>query len=130
MSMFGILLLAQAAALPAAPAPAAPTPVDEQIAAIGERMSAWQGGLAKVDAKLTCETKQSTGDGMIDAIRCGSMLMCVGPLAPQIDEIMALDIAQREKQEQTSGLMQTAMPCMEDYHRQAIARLAATRAGN
>lgn len=116
-----------AAAQDAAPRPQ--TEVEEQIVVIGERMHTWNGGLAKVDGKLTCRTKKSSGDEMVDAIRCGAMLTCMGELAPQIDEVMASDIARKEKQAQVQAIAEGAVPCMDAYHKTAVMRLAQSRAG-
>ena len=124
------LMVAQSgavAAQDAAPEPQAE--VEEQIVVIGERMHTWNGGLAKVDGKLTCRTKKSSGDEMVDAIRCGAMLTCMGELAPQIDEVMASDIARKEKQAQVQAIAEGAVPCMDAYHKTAVMRLAQSRAG-
>ena len=124
------LMLAQAGALSAQDAAPEPqTEVEEQIVVIGERMHTWNGGLAKVDGKLTCRTKKSSGDEMVDAIRCGAMLTCMGELAPQIDEVMASDIARKEKQAQVQAIAEGAVPCMDAYHKTAVMRLAQSRAG-
>ncbi len=124
------LMLAPSGALAAQDAAPAPqTEVEEQIVVIGERMHAWNGGLAKVDGKLTCRTKTSSGDEMVDAIRCGAMLTCMGELAPQIDEVMASDIVRKEKQAQVEAIAEGAVPCMDAYHKTAVMRLAQSRAG-
>ena len=124
------LMLAQSGALAAQDAAPAPqTEVEEQIVVIGERMRTWNGGLAKVDGKLTCRTKKSSGDEMVDAIRCGAMLTCMGELAPQIDEVIASDIARKEKQAQVEAIAAGAVPCMDAYHKTAVMRLAQSRAG-
>ncbi len=124
------LMLAQSGTLAAQDAAPAPqTEVEEQIVVIGERMHTWNGGLAKVDGKLTCRTKKSSGDEMVDAIRCGAMLTCMGELAPQIDEVMASEIARKEKQAQVEAIAEGAVPCMDAYHKTAVMRLAQSRAG-
>ena len=125
-----LLILAQSGALVAQDAmPEPTTPVEEQIVVIGQRMHVWKGGLAKVDGEITCRTKTSSGDKMVDAIRCGSMLTCMGPLAPRIDAIMGSDIGRKEKQAQVEELSQSAIPCMDAYHKTAVMRLAQSRAG-
>ncbi len=127
MKTLAIIFLVQSAAIAEAP-PEPQNEVEEQIVVIGERMHDWKGGLAKIEGELTCRTKTSSGDKMVDAIRCGSMLTCMGPLAPQIDEIMGSDIARKEKQAQVVALSETAIPCMDAYHKTAILRLAQSRA--
>ncbi|WP_435199832.1 hypothetical protein [Qipengyuania sp. 902] len=124
-----LMLASSGAAAAQDTAPQPQTEVEEQIVVIGERMHTWNGGLAKVDGKLTCRTKKSSGDEMVDAIRCGAMLTCMGELAPQIDEVMASDIARKEKQAQVQAIAEGAVPCMDAYHKTAVMRLAQSRAG-
>lgn len=125
------LMLAQSGALAeqdAAPEP--PPEVSDQIVVIGQRMADWKGGLSKVDGELACKTKKSSGDEMVDAIRCGSMLACIAPLAPQIDEIMGSDLGRKERRARVQVLSESAIPCMEDYNQAAVLRLARSRAGD
>ena len=125
-----LLLLAPSVAMAAQDAAVEPSPeVANEIVVIGQRMDDWKGGLAKVDGELKCRTKKSSGDEIVDAIRCGSMLACIAPLAPQIDEIMASDLGRKEKQARAQEVSETAVPCMEDYNREAVLRLARSRAG-
>ena len=129
MKNIAIILMLMAGAAHAQDAAPSADPVDDQIVVIGERMHTWNGGLAKVDGKLTCRTKKGSGDEMVDAIRCGAMLTCMGELAPQIDEVMASEIARKEKQAQVEAIAEGAVPCMDAYHKTAVMRLAQSRAG-
>ena len=128
MTVFAAIVLAAAAAQ-GQPAPPAPSgAVEQEIVAIGERLAAWKGSVAKAEGRLVCRTRESTGDRKIDAIRCGAMLTCARPLEGQIDELMASDTARGAKRRAFDRLLVSAKPCMEEYEDAAIARLAAERA--
>ena len=128
MKRLALLLLLAAGAAQAQPAPEAPSPVEREAAAIGEKLKAWQGSVAKADGRLVCRMRASTGDRRLDAIRCGAMLTCVRPLEGQIDELIAADLPEGAKRRAFDRLLVSAKPCMDKYQDAAIARLAAERA--
>ena len=123
MSMAAVLFLA------AAPAMTSPSPeVANEIRVIGRRMKGWRGRVIKQDGELACRTRTSTGDKDVDAIRCGSMLACIGPLEGQMDAIANSDMPTAERNRRMSELSMSAAPCMDAYHDRAVAALAAQRA--
>jgi len=123
VSMVAVLFLA------AAPAMAPPSPeVANEIRVIGRRMKRWRGRVIKKDGELVCRTRTSTGDKEIDAIRCGSMLACIGPIEGQIDAVAGSALPTAERNRRISELTTSATPCMDDYHDRAVAGLAAQRA--
>jgi hypothetical protein len=125
VSLFLPLLLA------ATPAATPPAPeVANEIVVLGRKLETrWKGHLVKTDGQLACKTKRSTGDAAIDAIGCGAMLHCTLAIEPQMDALAAdRALSRRDRRRQMGTLVQTTVPCMEDYRDTAIARLAAARA--
>ena len=128
MKRLALLLVLVAGAAHAQPAPEAPSALERETAAIGEKLKAWKGSVAKADGRLVCRTREGTGDRKLDAIRCGAMLTCVRPLEGQIDELLAADMPEGAKRRAFDRLLVSAKPCMDTYQDAAVARLAAERA--
>ena len=95
----------------------------DEIVVIGRKLRNWKGRFAKKDGQLSCRTTKSTGDRDIDAIRCGGMIACTGPIEAELERLSASKSLKRvEKERQMNSLLQTTIPCMDDYF------IAATRA--
>lgn len=127
MKRLALLLFLAAGAVQAQPAPEPSAAVERDAAAIGEKLKAWQGSVAKADGRLVCRTRASTGDRKLDAIRCGAMLTCVRPLEGQLDELIAAEMPEGAKRRAFDRLLVSAKPCMDKYQDAAVARLAAER---
>ena len=129
MSMTLSLLIVSA--LAQEPPPAADLPSAEEQALIivyGERAKEWRGSVKSVEGVPTCKTKRSTGDAQIDAIRCGAMITCMAPISAEYSRILASDVKRKEKKERAYALLQTTLPCMDDFYDREFASLARARA--
>ena len=116
-----LFLAAASAATPLSPE------VANEILVVGQRLERdWRGKLAKRDGRLACKTARSTGDVAID---CGAMLHCTLAVEPQMDALAAdRTLSGRDRRRQMDTLVQSTVPCMDDYRNSAIVRLAAARA--
>lgn len=122
MSMLAALLLASApAALPVAHA--------DEIVVIGERLKAWRGKFGTKKGVASCRTTKSTGDREIDAIGCASMVTCLTPHAPQMQAIADMKLPRTERNRLLTEAMQPIGACVFERRGDAIAELAARRAG-
>ena len=135
--LVSILLMAQSAAAPAAPATPSPLPtfvtapseeVAEEIVVIGKKLETWKGGLAAQDGQLTCRTNQSTGDTEIDGIRCGAMLRCFAPEVPEMNRLSSLDVPTEERNRLMQAHAETLVPCLDAAHEAGVRYLAEVRA--
>lgn len=122
-----VLLLTQVASDVPGVAAGRTEEVENLITVIGEKAKAWKGRVRSQGGELICETRKSTGDNEIDAIRCGAMVSCMAAIAKNYDEVLASDLKRKEKKAQADALIQTTIPCMEDYYDREYARLAEAR---
>ncbi|MFA9201742.1 MAG: hypothetical protein ACEQR8_11290 [Cypionkella sp.] len=123
--MSGWLALALAAAPAAGPAPA----VAEEIVVIGERLKEWRGKWRTRSGAATCATTRSTGDREIDALGCAALVACVTPLIPRMQAIAELKLSKPERNRRMDAAAQDIGPCLAERRGDAIAALAARRAG-
>ena len=123
-------LMASLMVLQSATGATAPTTSGESdIAVLTAQIATWKGGLGKKDdGTVGCVTRTSSGDAMLDAIQCGATLTCTMPLVQQLDTIMASDMAREEKSAKATELLQSTLPCLEEYRTRGVARLAESRA--
>lgn len=122
MSMFAALLLATApTAAPAAPA--------DEIVVIGERLKAWRGKFGTKKGVASCRTTKSTGDKEIDAIGCSALSACIAPHVAQMQAIADMKLPKAERNRRLTDAMQPVGACVVEKRSDAIAELAARRAG-
>lgn len=122
MSVLAALLLATVpAAVPAAQA--------DEIVVIGERLKAWRGKFGTKDGVASCRTTKSTGDREIDAIGCNALVACITPHASQMQAIADMKLPKAERNRRLNDAMQPVGPCLVEKRGDAIANLAARRAG-
>ncbi|MXO86893.1 hypothetical protein GRI38_12730 [Altererythrobacter aurantiacus] len=127
IAIISSLLLMQAA--PADTAEPMLEDVQQEIVVIAERLKDWKGRLGKDDTGLSCETTKSSGDAQVDAIRCDAMIACFTPIEDAMDAAYASDDAAPERRARINALVETTVPCISDYERQAAIALAEERAG-
>lgn len=126
MSLF-LALAAQVTPVPSAP-PSVTPEVANEIVVIGRKIKTWKGRFIKKDGQLSCRTTKSTRDAEIDAIRCGAMITCTRPVEAEIDRLYGLTTLKRiEKERQINALLQTTIPCMDEYFASASLALAERR---
>lgn len=124
MSMVLALLLAQAVTTPTV---TASDPVKQEILAIAGKMKAWRGGIYRRDGELTCRIEQSSGDVLVDGIRCGALVKCVGPHADTMDAIAASGLPEADRKARLEAIYAAAQPCIDRLHVAATVKLARAR---
>ncbi|MEA3014833.1 MAG: hypothetical protein QOD42_3378 [Sphingomonadales bacterium] len=123
-----IVLSLLLAAGQAAPAPRPPA-VEHDITVIGQRLRSWTARYSVRGSRVSCRTRQSTGDREIDAIGCRAFETCIGQLGPRIDESDRADLDGSLRRRMKEAIRRDLRTCVDARRDALIADLADRRFG-
>lgn len=126
--MLSAFLLMTAAA-PQAAATTVPAPVSSEIAVIRKRLTTWRGTTKKKGNAFFCKTRKSSGDKVLDGIRCDAQRYCMAQIDGSVQAVAALDLSRSARDARIDALAKTMTPCLETYEDARVAKLARERAG-